>query len=299
MKELRAGAANRLQERLSRSSKTYDSSQSSTSNSSRRFVTVIQSIRSSLGIDTRKNSESPLPMHELRSPNVPAKSGNSQPQLPATIQIDIIYLLICYNKGKYEERLLQLDLTKLAGETDRELFKILRQSYYDLKTGLARFLSLRSLHSIQFVQFEMYKSELVDIKRKDTLPPPEDVDYRYAPAPPETIPPIGTNYLMHIFQHPDCAEDEPLCLSRFPKKLKEKLLCKGGIKPGWGLQFIEGWDGKKLWLVGFLFFGLGSLTIGVLWAVLEKSIQDAFAIAAYVVAFGTMSVGTMQALLVM
>jgi hypothetical protein len=145
----------------------------------------------------------------------------------------------------------------------------------------------------------MYKSELVDIKKQNELPPPQDKDYRYAPAPPDTIPPVGNNYLMHVFQHPDCAEDEPLCLSKFPKKLKEKLLCRGGIKPGWGLQFIEGWDAKKLWMIGFLFFGLGSLTIGVLWAVFRHSIQDAFAIAAYMVAFGTMTVGTVQAFLVM
>ena len=238
-------------------------------------------------------------MHEIRSSNIPTEGDNSQPDISPTNPIELVYLLICYNKARYEERLLQLDLTKLGTGGDKALFESLRENYYELKKWPSRWLSLRSLQSIQFVQFEMYKSELVDIKQRDKLPPPEDVGYRYAPAPPETMPPIGNNYLMHVFQNPDCADDDPLCLSKFPKKLKEKLSCKKGVKRGWGLQFIEGWDGKKLWIVGFVFFGLGSLTFGIVWAVLKHSIQDAFAIAAYMVAFGTMSIGTVQALLVM
>jgi len=139
----------------------------------------------------------------------------------------------------------------------------------------------------------------VDIRKEDDVPPPEDIEYRYTPAPPELIPPVGSNYLMHIFQHPECAEQEPICLSRFPKKVKEKLRCDHGTQPGWGLEFIEGWDEKKIWIICFIIFGVGSLMIGVLWAVFEHSIQDAFAIAAYMVAFATVSVGSMQALLVM
>ena len=104
---------------------------------------------------------------------------------------------------------------------------------------------------------------------------------------------------MHIFSHPECAEEEPLCLSRFLKKLKERLRCKRGIKPGWGLQFVEGWDAKKLWLIVFLLFGCGSLLIGVLWDVFDHSVQDAFAIAAYMIAFATATVGSVQALLFM
>ena len=52
-------------------------------------------------------------------------------------------------------------------------------------------------------------------------------------------------------------------------------------------------------LSSFFFFGFGSALIGILWCVFKHSIQDAFAIAAYVVAFGTVSVGSVQALLVM
>lgn len=71
------------------------------------------------------------------------------------------------------------------------------------------------------------------------------------------------------------------------------------MRPGWGLQFEEGWDARKIWWVVFVIFGCGSAGIGVLWAVLGHSVQDAFAIAGYMVAFGTASVGSLQALLVM
>jgi hypothetical protein len=76
-------------------------------------------------------------------------------------------------------------------------------------------------------------------------------------------------------------------------------MCRGGIKPGWGLQFVEGWNAKRIWIVCFVIFGLGSLATGTLWAVFKHSIQDAFALATYIVAFATVSVGTVQALVVM
>jgi len=105
--------------------------------------------------------------------------------------------------------------------------------------------------------------------------------------------------MMHLFHHPSHADNNSICLERFPKKLREKLKCNGGVNPGWGLQFVEGWDMKKIWVITFVFFGLGSLLIGILWAVYKQSIQDAFTIASYIVAFATVSVGTVQALLVL
>ena len=171
-----------------------------------------------------------------------------------------------------------------------------------MKGILVSYLSLRRLSSIKFVHFVMYPSEFVNVSRPDIppVPPPENKDYRYQPAPPELIPPVGENYIMHLFEHPHDAADGPFCLNRFPKKLKERLKCIGGdINPGWGLQFVEEWDVRKIWIICFVFFGLGSLLIGILWAIYGHSIQDAFAIASYMLGFATVTVGTIQALLVM
>jgi hypothetical protein len=104
--------------------------------------------------------------------------------------------------------------------------------------------------------------------------------------------------MMHLFHHPECAEEDAICISRFPKKLKDKLKCNGRVvNPGWGLQFVEGWDMRKIWTIVFVVFGMGSLLVAVLWAVFERSVQDAFAIAAYMATLATVSVGFVQALL--
>ena len=56
---------------------------------------------------------------------------------------------------------------------------------------------------------------------------------------------------------------------------------------------------RKIWTISFILFGFGSMLIGVLWGVYGRSIQDALAIASYIVAFATLNVGTLQAWLVM
>jgi hypothetical protein len=146
----------------------------------------------------------------------------------------------------------------------------------------------------------MYKSSLVDIREKNAIPPPDRVghEYQYRPTPPEVIRPVGENHLVHLFRHPEHAEDQPVCLERFPKKLRERLaVCSGqptGL--GWGLSLEEGWDARKTWAVGFVIFVLGSALWGILWTVFEKSIQDAFAVAAYVINFTVITVGFTQAM---
>ena len=104
--------------------------------------------------------------------------------------------------------------------------------------------------SIKFVQFNLYRSLLVDVRKTDDVPPPAEKNYRYRPAPPEIVPPVGERHLLHLYKNPGCAEDDEPCLSRCPRKLKEKLKCISGVSPGWG---------KKIWIIVFVVFGIGSL----------------------------------------
>jgi hypothetical protein len=99
--------------------------------------------------------------------------------------------------------------------------------------------------------------------------------------------------MMHLFQHPECAGNKILCVSRFPKKLKEQLNCNSEVNPGWGLQFVEGWDWKSIGVVIFILFGLGSLLARVLITVYGHSLQDGFAVAAYLISFATVAIGTL------
>jgi hypothetical protein len=89
-----------------------------------------------------------------------------------------------------------------------------------------------------------------------------------------------------------------VCLDRLPKKLRERLrVCAAASTGlGWGLSLEEGWDCKKMWKVAFGVFVLGSAVFGVLWTVFERSLQDAFAVAGYLVSFAVVTVGFTQAM---
>jgi hypothetical protein len=104
---------------------------------------------------------------------------------------------------------------------------------------------------------------------------------------------------MHLFLHPQHAEDEPVCLDRFPKRLRERLaVCRRqSTNLGWGLQLQEGWNSRKTWAVAFTVCGLGSLLFAILWALLEKSVQDAFAVSGWILSFAVVTVGFAQAMI--
>ncbi|KAK0100192.1 hypothetical protein ONS95_008530 [Cadophora gregata] len=106
--------------------------------------------------------------------------------------------------------------------------------------------------------------------------------------------------MMHLYHHPECASTALFCVPRFPKKKREQLKwCHTkGLNPGWGLEFIEGWDMKKIWIIVFVLFCLGSLLVAAMLTIFGKSLQDAFAVAAYMVTMATVTIGFVQALLV-
>ncbi|KAF7951250.1 uncharacterized protein EAE97_002801 [Botrytis byssoidea] len=300
--ELRPGAANRLKQALTSS----DSGRTNTSRSSR-FSDCSKSFSKSLSSiftvwsskSSRTSLSSGLPTHEPSKNQLDSNNPNTVKPIP--LPVENVYLLLCYPSGRYATRLLQLGLHNLEPKSDQSLFTILRTNYKSMRGRFLNLISLKTLKSIKFVHFEMYRSSLIDVRQKDVIPPPDHIEYRYSPAPPEVIPPIGDNHLMHLFLHPHHADEDTVCLDRFPKKLKEKLSCKIGQPTnfGWGLEFVEGWDMKSIWIVAFIVFGIGSLLLGVLWAVYKHSIQDAFTIAGYMVSFTAISVGAIQSLLVM
>ncbi|KAM0176541.1 hypothetical protein ACHAPC_009164 [Botrytis cinerea] len=300
--ELRPGAANRLKQALTNneSGNTSTDRSSRFSDCSRSFSNSLSSIFTVWASNSsRKSLSSGLPTHE--PPKNQLDSNNPNTVEPIVLPVENVYLLLCYPSGRYATRLLQLGLHNLEPKSDQSLFNTLRTNYKSMRGRFLNLVSLKTLKSIKFVHFEMYRSSLIDVRQKDVIPPPDHIEYRYSPAPPEVIPPIGDNHLMHLFLHPDHADEDTVCLDRFPKKLKEKLSCRKGQPTnfGWGLEFVEGWDMKSIWIVAFIVFGIGSLLLGILWAVYKHSIQDAFAIAGYMVSFTAISVGAIQSLLVM
>jgi len=63
------------------------------------------------------------------------------------------------------------------------------------------------------------KSQSIDIRLKNDILLPKNLDYRYTLILVNLILPIGENRLMHLFYNLDYIEDVLACLDRFPKKL--------------------------------------------------------------------------------
>jgi len=181
-------------------------------------------------------------------------------------------------------------------ESDKKLFSLLRTNYNFHRKRWWSFLSLWELQRIDFVHFEMYDGPLIDIKEIHSLPPQE---YRttYLYDRPIINPPIGTNLLMHYLRCPHEASSKTPCLEKMPKKMNDKLnVCPiKGISPGWGLYFVEDWNWKKILIGTYLTFMGSGIIVGVVCWWLDHSIQDAFAVAGFVVACFATGVGASQA----
>lgn len=221
-------------------------------------------------------------------------------QTPAFIpSADCLFLLLCIPHKKYATKLVHLDLRTI--KSDQQFFCSLKRNYSSMR-GIARsLLSLKTLKRVKFVQFEMYKSELVDIRKVDDIPPEDRRDeYQYRPMPADMIPPVGENHMMHLCTHPqDADETQAVCLDRIPKKLKERLLvCPSkGTGVGWGVHFAEGWHYTLFSLLAYVTLIISSLIFLICWAVLKQDLQSASGVAAYMLAFTALCIGSVQAAL--
>ena len=210
---------------------------------------------------------------------------------------DGLYLLLCLPYKTRGTKLVQPDLEKI--NSDQDFFRLLKSCYSEIRGKTRSMLSLRTPRRIQFVQLELRKSELVSIRKEDDLPPETyKDDYLYRPMPAEIIPPLGENYMMHLFTHPDHADASAASdLEQVPKKLKNRL-CVGsseGKGIGWGVHFIEAWHYNLIWLLSFALVLLASFVFFICWAVLEHDIQGASGVAAYLLALATLTIGSVQA----
>ena len=288
--ELQHGAAKRLEESLNQRSGAGDTiptgySPTRLAGVGGRISNIFTRVRRVLSIE-----EQVLPLQHL--PPTAVVQHLAFPQSPL---FEALFLLICHNVSTYDKKLFQLSVCDV--KSDETLFRALKGHYQSNCTKWLSFMSLRTLTGIKFVKFEMYrKSQSVDVRLKNDIPPPENSDYRYAPVPLDLIPPVGENRLMHLFHNPDCAEDVLACLDRFPKKLREKLSCGDkAIAPGWGLDLEEGVCKKKTAIV-YMGCVLVSSIWGILWTVLGHDIGGAFTVSAYMIGITVPLVTLMQQL---
>jgi hypothetical protein len=144
----------------------------------------------------------------------------------------------------------------------------------------------------------LYHRHLVDIHEIGDIPPESHKDeYDYSPMPAETIPPIGSNLLMHFSTHPHEAASQPVLLPCIPKRKNNRLEpCPiRGSSLGWGLDVITAVDELKLFGLGLL-GSLASVIFGLAWAVGKGDIQGGFAVAGFMFALIAFAIASLKAL---
>ena len=235
-----------------------------------------------------------------RPPELPLHQGQNilsqDPDIALpTHSSEVVFLLLCIPHRKWATKLVHMDLCTLL--SDQLFFAELQTQYRSMQGKWRRCFTLKQLTRIQFVQFELHKNELVGIQMTNVLPPKNREDYRYSPTPPEIIPPVGENLLMHLYEHPEDADDDTFCLDRIPKKWRERLLRPwrgGGI--GSGVHLKKGLNLKKTCIFGLLSLFFSAL-FRVIWSVKRDDIQGEFGVAAFLMAALTFTTGIVQATL--
>jgi hypothetical protein len=104
------------------------------------------------------------------------------------------------------------------------------------------------------LQFEQFDGNMADIKQVDTLPPPNQIDWKY--RRPGHIPPqrIAKQWLF-LYYHPESTRGAKYMLGHIP--MRADLLVNQGPKSeiGYGLLLVDSWSGaKQAWSLALLVF---------------------------------------------
>ncbi|RYP61772.1 hypothetical protein DL771_010012 [Monosporascus sp. 5C6A] len=206
------------------------------------------------------------------------------------------YILALVPFGRWVSKIIQPEVCTVT--SDRDFFSLLRLVYRD-RRGLLSLSWLRRVKGIHFVQFDLYRDEITDVRSRPALPPAElKGQYVYDPMPADLVPPIGPNLLVHFFENPTHAGVLPDLYRRVPKKLREKLVpCpKKGSSPGWGIEFVEGVDTFALFLCGCACFLL-CLLVAAARTVARDDVQGGFGIGGFLLAFAVFCGGIVHSAL--
>ncbi|KAH7188080.1 uncharacterized protein B0J16DRAFT_396250 [Fusarium flagelliforme] len=248
------------------------------------MANVVSLIKSTFSFSSLKGKSAKLPTF-----NQTAKGRNlGEPcRLSSSTQTSVLdpkhkFLVVCAPFAKRVSKAHQPDVCKI--HSDRDFFKALRQTYSDSRRAL-RWRWFRRVSSIDFVKFEMFLSEIVNVQQCPSLPESQArIDYDFEQC--DTDPPIGPNLLSHLFENPDHAEVLPVLFNRIPKKLRNRLCAcpKKGSSVGWGIRFVEGLDPLAVFLCGCVGFVV-SLVVSLVYTLVMDDIQGGFAIGAHMLAF--------------
>ncbi|KAI1804824.1 hypothetical protein F4811DRAFT_518549 [Daldinia bambusicola] len=194
------------------------------------------------------------------------------------------YLLACLPFGRWVSKLHQQEICAIY--SDQEFFSML-QMLYRTKRHRISLSWMKRVKGIEFIQFDVHRSEIAAVRSKPALPPENLKDqYLYDPMPAHLIPPIGPNMLAHFFENPTHASVLPDLYRRIPKKLRQKLTpCQvTGLSVGWGIEFVECVDYFMLFMFGCVCF-LACSIVAVVWSAIKQDVQGGVGIGAFIFAF--------------
>jgi hypothetical protein len=214
-----------------------------------------------------------------------ANSSFGQPFQPP------LYLLACINEARNTPKVRTIPLHQNPSMNDCDLANALRAEYAKANESWWRSFHLRGLTSIQFVRFYMHRNKFADVSKCPDVP---DDTYRkdYEFDSSDTIPPVGPQYLLHLFKHPHQYEEELVAYYNIPKRL-ERL--QDGL--GWGISLTEGFLPERIWLLIGSSMVLFSIVFAFVWWGVQHDIQGAFAVASFFTSLAGAAVGFTQACL--
>ena len=262
------------------------------SNPSRGTINSLGSIWTSMGsmFNTSLKPGPTLPQHDTQNGLTKSTKPNPPPK-PDHLE----YLLLCTPFKTHANKLINIDTTTRP-PSDKAFYRLLRQTYTTTRGRFRNLFSIRALSEIRFVQFEVFRNDLADVRKYDCIPPETQKDqYLYRPMPAEYEPPIGKNQMRHLYDHPEHADDLPVGFSRVPRKLRERLALSPGLGrcEGWGICFVEGVSWPRVCLLG-LAGVVASTLFGVVWTVVRGDVQGGFGVASYMLGVLVLGLGALQ-----
>ncbi|EKG12955.1 hypothetical protein MPH_09947 [Macrophomina phaseolina MS6] len=115
------------------------------------------------------------------------------------------WLLTCADEGQFTTKLSHVDVTETKIRSDRDLAMAVRALYAHVNRAWWRVLRLRGLVSVDFVQFEVHRNRVVDVRKAPDMPP-KGQGYDFEPH--DLVPPVGRQYLLHLLAHPEDYDNE-------------------------------------------------------------------------------------------
>ncbi|KIW06449.1 uncharacterized protein PV09_02893 [Verruconis gallopava] len=206
--------------------------------------------------------------------------------------VNPLWLYACMNEGKWCTKMRHLDVNFARIGSDKDLALALSNLYTQVNKKWTKILKLRGLTSIRFVQFELHRNRIADISRSPALPDPFSAEgFSYEFEPHDLNPPVGSNYLMHLFKHPEDYDNELITYSRTPKR-RDRL----ELGTGWGLELVEDFLAERVWGALLAMLMLGSIIFTITWAYKKgDDIRGAFGVACYTVTAASLLLAWAQA----